>query len=132
MDLALHRKRLEVMIGRVLQGGVVLAALLGAAGGVVFLTRHGHEQPDYRAFRGWESTLRSPEAVVQGVAAGRPEAIIMLGLLVLIATPIVRVALSLGLFLAERDWTYIAITLIVLGILAWSLFGSGAVVHPGH
>ncbi len=54
---------------------------------------------------------------------GDPRAFIMLGLLVLIATPIVRVMLSAALFAVERDTFYVAVTLIVLSVLAWSLLG---------
>ena len=48
-------------------------------------------------------------------------ALIQLGLLVLIATPIARVILSVFVFLYERDWPYVFITLVVLGILLYSL-----------
>jgi len=47
--------------------------------------------------------------------------IIQLGLLLLIATPVARVAFSVVAFAAERDWLYVAITLIVLAILIYSL-----------
>ncbi|HYB74048.1 MAG TPA: DUF1634 domain-containing protein [Candidatus Sulfotelmatobacter sp.] len=61
-------------------------------------------------------------AVVRGAAAGRPYAVIGLGMLLLIATPVVRVALSVFFFLAQRDWLYVGITLLVLGVLLVSLF----------
>jgi len=48
---------------------------------------------------------------------------IQLGLLILIATPVIRVAFSLIGFAIERDWIYTVITMIVLGILAFSLTG---------
>jgi uncharacterized membrane protein len=46
-----------------------------------------------------------------------------LGLLVLIATPITRVAFSVFAFFYERDWKYVVFTLIVLGLLLYSLLG---------
>jgi uncharacterized membrane protein len=61
-------------------------------------------------------------AVVTGTVAGKPYAIIGLGLLLLIATPVVRVALSALFFAAQRDWLYVGITLFVLGVLLVSLF----------
>jgi len=51
----------------------------------------------------------------------RPLGIAQLGILVLIATPVVRVAVSLLEFLHERDGIYAAVTLAVLGILLVSL-----------
>jgi Predicted membrane protein len=125
VDLAERGRKLEEVIGRTLQGGVLVAALLGVLGGALFLARHGGEKPDYRAFRGQEAPYRSAESVLEGVVAGRAEAIIMLGLLVLIATPIARVALSAFLFAAQRDWTYFAVTLVVFSLLVWSLLSGG-------
>jgi uncharacterized membrane protein len=51
--------------------------------------------------------------------------LIQLGLLILIATPIARVAFSVVAFLYQRDWMYVAVTLMVLGLLVYSLFGGG-------
>jgi uncharacterized membrane protein len=48
--------------------------------------------------------------------------LIMLGLLLLIATPVARVIFSAFAFARERDFTYVCITLIVLGVLLYSLF----------
>ncbi len=56
---------------------------------------------------------------------GRGQGLIQLGLLLLIATPIARVALSVVGFAIERDRMYVAFTLIVLAILLYSLLGSG-------
>jgi uncharacterized membrane protein len=44
-------------------------------------------------------------------------------LLLLILTPVARVAFSVAAFALERDWTYVAITLIVLAVLIYSLAG---------
>ena len=54
--------------------------------------------------------------------SGKPYAIIGAGLLLLIATPVVRVALSVVFFLVQADWLYVGITLFVLAILLISLF----------
>ncbi|MGA2664217.1 MAG: DUF1634 domain-containing protein [Nitrososphaerales archaeon] len=52
----------------------------------------------------------------------------MLGLLVLLATPVLRVIASVVLFAAERDRTYVAITLVVFGILLLSIIVVGPAV----
>ena len=54
----------------------------------------------------------------------RGRGIIQLGLLLLIATPVARVALSIFGFAKERDRMYVVFTLIVFSILLYSLIGS--------
>jgi uncharacterized membrane protein len=49
------------------------------------------------------------------------DGVIQFGLLVLIATPIVRVILAVAAFAIERDGLYVVIGLIVLAILTYSL-----------
>ena len=55
-----------------------------------------------------------------GLLAWQPQAVITLGLLILIATPVLRVAVSVIAFWLEHDWRYVVITLIVLAILTVS------------
>lgn len=54
-------------------------------------------------------------------AALRPSGFLTLGLLVLVATPILRVIGSTLAFLYERDWRYAAITFFVLVVVSLSL-----------
>jgi uncharacterized membrane protein len=61
----------------------------------------------------------------QGATALRPFAVIELGVLLLIATPVVRVAASVFLFFLKKDYLYTGITLVVLGLLLISLFVLG-------
>lgn len=114
--------RLEIIIGALLRTGVLLAGAIVLCGAVLFLLHHGHEFPNYRAFHGEPESLKRPIEIFHGVAAMRARAIIQLGLLVLIATPVARVAFAAVGFAIERDKMYVVITLIVLGILLYSLF----------
>jgi uncharacterized membrane protein len=59
--------------------------------------------------------------VVREAVAGKPYAIIGFGTLLLIATPVLRVALSVVFFLVQRDWLYVGITVFVLAVLLLSL-----------
>jgi uncharacterized membrane protein len=59
--------------------------------------------------------------VLNRVHALRPSGLLALGLLVLIATPILRVVGSIGAFVYERDWRFAGITTLVLGVLIVSL-----------
>jgi uncharacterized membrane protein len=54
----------------------------------------------------------------------QPDAMIQLGLLLLIATPILRVALAAVGFYLENDRLYLGVSLIVLTILVLSLIHS--------
>jgi uncharacterized membrane protein len=119
----LEDQQLENVLARVLISGVIGAALVVLAGGIVYLIRHGDAPPDYRVFRGESSVLRGLRGILREVAAGRGRALIQLGLVLLIATPVVRVALSLAAFVRERDLLYSIFTLIVLVTLVLSLAG---------
>ncbi len=55
---------------------------------------------------------------------GDGRAIIDIGLLLLIATPVMRVVFSMVAFALEKDRLYVALTLIVLVILLLSLLGT--------
>ena len=110
----------ELAISRVLRTGVIISATLIAFGfATSFLV-------------GWNGSLTgappslvdpaSFEGMMDGLRQLRPIAITQLGLLVLIATPVVRVAISVAGFAREHDLLYVAITLVVLGMLLASLF----------
>ena len=114
-------RRLEIIISVLLRTGVTLSALVVLLGGICFLSKHGHEQPEYRAFHGTEAAYRSISGVIQAAGPSDCRAVIQLGLLMLILTPIARVAFSLVGFGLERDGTYVALTSVVLAILVYSL-----------
>jgi uncharacterized membrane protein len=117
-------QRIEVIIGSLLRVGVLLAASVVLIGGVLYEVRHGSEMINYTTFHGEPEALKSIPAVVDGVLSFHARAIIQLGLLLLIATPIARVVFSAVAFAIEKDYLYVAITLIVLAILLYSLLGS--------
>jgi uncharacterized membrane protein len=117
--------RIEVILGNLLRAGVLLSAAVVLWGACIYLSRHAHEPADYRVFRGEPSDFRTIPGVIQSVINGRGRGLIQLGLLLLIATPIARVAFSIVGFALERDRMYVAFTLIVLAILLYSLLGSG-------
>jgi uncharacterized membrane protein len=62
---------------------------------------------------------------LNGISRGDAGAIIQLGILLLIATPIARVAFALLAFAIERDRLYICISLTVLAVLAWGMLRGG-------
>jgi uncharacterized membrane protein len=105
-----------------LRTGVLLAAAIVLIGGVLYLTHNHGPRPDYSHFRGEPRQYVTLSGILHGVAALNPECIIMLGLLVLIATPVARVGMCIVGFLFERDRLYTWVSTIVLLILLYSLF----------
>jgi uncharacterized membrane protein len=116
--------RIEVIIGALLRTGVILAAAVVLFGAVVYLAHHGHEAENYSNFQLAPEWLRSISGIVLGALHMSGRAIIQFGLLILIATPVARVAFSAVAFTLERDFLYVWITLFVLAVLLYSLLGS--------
>lgn len=112
-------RRMELVIGRLLQVGVTLASVVVLLGGVLYLRAHAGEPVSYKTFRG--ESLGRAGTVLRGAVHGDPAALIQLGVLLLIATPVARVAVMAGAFLLERDRLYLAISLAVLAILLFGL-----------
>ena len=119
-------QRIDEIMGKLLRTGVILSAIFVLAGGALYLIRHPAPVTDYHVFQGEPTELRTVTGIFHEALALRGRGLIQLGLLLLIATPIARVAFSLLAFLYERDWTYVLVTLIVLGLLFYSLFGGNA------
>lgn len=114
-------RAMEILLGNLLRLGVILAGLVVLLGGILELRHHGGDIVHYSVFQAEPWPLRSVGSVWQGVLEGRPYAFIQLGLLLLIFTPILRVALSVLLFARQRDGVFTLVTLFVLGILLYSL-----------
>jgi uncharacterized membrane protein len=131
-------RRMELLVSTCLRVGIMLGAILIVVG-LLLLAYTG--QTGYAAIppHGLSALLRfsvpgspghfptTPGQVVHDAMAGKPYAIIELGLLVLLVTPALRVALSVGFFAAQRDRLYVGITLLVLAVLLASyLLGASA------
>ena len=117
----MNDRRLENILGRLLQTGVLLAATIVAAGAVGDLVRHPSSRVDYRVFTPGSADLRTLSGIARSAVHLHSEGLIQLGLLLLIATPVARVAMALVGFALERDRLYTMVSLIVLLILAFSL-----------
>jgi uncharacterized protein len=113
-------RKTELIISAVLRGGVLLSVAVILGGISYFYALRFAGALPHPTF---PDTL---QAVVAGLADGNPLAIVVLGLLILLATPVVRVAVSIAAFAIEEDRTYVIITTLVLAILLFSIFGVGA------
>lgn len=120
-------RSIEKMISVLLRVGVLISGSVVLVGGIYYLLRHGGEIASYRVFHGAPAADRIVPQIVRSALSLRARSIIQLGLLLLIATPILRVAFSLVGFAMERDRVYVLITSIVLAVLLYSLI-SGAVL----
>lgn len=116
-------ERVERIMGNLLRLGVLTSAVVVLLGGILHLLKYGGRPFSYQTFRGEPDDLRHVTGILKAALALRGRGLIQFGLLLLIATPVARVVFSIIAFALERDRTYVMITLIVLAILLYSLWG---------
>src|SRR5438270_9482112 len=97
-------KHMDEIMGRLLRTGVILAATFVLIGGAIFLARHTKPVTDYHVFQGEPEQLRTMPGIVREALGLHGRGLIQFGLLLLIATPIARVAFSVVAFSYQRDW----------------------------
>lgn len=114
--------RMDQLIGLLLRTGVLLASVVVLAGGILYMVRHPHARSSYRIFAGEPAALRELAPLFHRAVAADPTALIQLGLLLLIATPVARVLFAAVAFALERDWLYTVISTVILAVLLLSFF----------
>jgi uncharacterized membrane protein len=113
---------LEDLIGFVLLIGVLISAAVIAIG-VILLIPPGNDKQLLLSQLFSERDVVVPALpksfgmIVQGVLRGQPVAVIDVGVLLLIFTPVLRVALSAVFFAVRRDRLYTIVSTIVLALL---------------
>lgn len=120
---------LELMLSKLLAGGVLLSGSILVIGMVaLLLTRQTGYPPTALDFGQVhpEAYPHSLPSLIDGLRHGRPLAILSLGLLVLVATPVLRVASSIVLFFRQRDFLYTGICTFVLLMLLLGMALGGA------
>lgn len=116
-------QQVEQTIGNLLRFGLIIATAVVLVGAVIYLVRHGNEQPHYGIFHGEPADLRGINGILQDAAELSGRGLIQLGLLLLLATPVARVAFSIAAFALQRDHLYTVVTLIVMAVLLYSIVG---------
>jgi uncharacterized membrane protein len=113
---------MNAAIGWILQGGVLISSAVICLGVVLWFVRSNlHSSQQFLVF---PHTLGE---IGSGLLMFHAQSVIALGLLLLLITPVVRVAASIVAFGLEHDRRYVLITTIVLGVLMLSfLLGKGA------
>ncbi|TWR27615.1 DUF1634 domain-containing protein [Mucilaginibacter pallidiroseus] len=126
MGKAFKDKDMQAVIGWVLRLGVLISMLVVFIGGIIYLYRHGHTTASYHQFKGVPDFVTGIPNIFSAIVNGRGRAIIQAGIILLIITPIVRVAFSIVGFIIERDWLYTGISVIVLLIILFSAISGHA------
>jgi uncharacterized membrane protein len=111
---------LELAMGRMLQIGVTVAALVVLAGGILYLLQSGGTKPDYAHFQGAPAALTTVSGIFSGAMHMNASSVIGFGILLLIATPICRVIFGVVGFAVLRDKLYTMVSVVVLVILLYS------------
>jgi len=119
-------RRVEIIISSLLRVGVVVSLCVLVIGTVVSFIHH----PGYLSLHKDLPKLTTPGNAVPrsmgqtlaGIRAGRGQAMVTAGLLLLIATPVLRVAISILAFALQRDWIFTLLAAIVLALLLLSFF----------
>jgi uncharacterized membrane protein len=125
---AADEERAALWLGRVLRTGVLVSAGILLVGLALFAGGHRGAPTSLNAAlgRGEPATAIHPATIARGLTDGSPTAYVQLGILVLILTPTLRVAVTVGLFLLQRDRTFAVLAAFVLALLLLGLAGIGA------
>jgi uncharacterized membrane protein len=121
---SVEERQMDRFIGGLLRAGVLASAAIVLIGTFVSFGQGGGAVSAYGSFAEGPTSLRTIEAIIAEALAGNGRGIVQLGVLVLVATPIARVVVSVLAFAVQRDGTYVCVTLVVLAVLGFSLFGS--------
>lgn len=117
-----HRAPVNIdpIVSVVLRLGVLLAAAIIMAGIALYVAQAG-PRPILFSPRGvpvgTEANPRSFRVVLDELGPRQPAAVTDLGLLLLIITPVINVAIAVGAFAVERDWMYVGLAGFVLAML---------------
>ncbi|MBX3379894.1 MAG: DUF1634 domain-containing protein [Phycisphaeraceae bacterium] len=117
-----HKGDLESKLATLLTAGTALSAVVLCIGGAVFLWEDSASKLNFSAFE--PSAHGSVFSVFREAVQLKGSALMQLGVVLLILTPVARVFFTLVAFLARWDWLYVIVTVIVLGVLIYGLLGS--------
>lgn len=116
----------ELMIGYVLRAGLWLSVVIVLMGGSLYLLQNGGHLIHYQVFeQGSKANLSALSEIWGDVFSFSARGIIELGLLVLVFTQVLRVVLTAWMFFVVRDYFFTIISLLILGVLIYSIFWRG-------
>jgi uncharacterized membrane protein len=123
-----HRslRQIEKLMSDLLRLGVFISVVFLLVGILITFIRH----PDYMTDKNALTHLTRPgsafprriSTLIDELSLFRGRAVMTVGLLALILTPVLRVAVSIAAFAVKRDWRFVLITSLVLIVLLISVF----------
>ena len=119
--IIINQRDMELFIGKMLRVGVFTACGVAILGGILYVFQNTGEKVDFQTFSA-DMAVHSFLSLWNGVMAMNAVSIIQLGLVILLCTPVLRVAFSTVVFLLEKDFLYVGISMIVLFIILFNLF----------
>ena len=119
-------KQIQNTLAKLMITGVVIAAAVMLVGSLWFVSAHWTAQPGDHIFGGEPKYLENPVSMVARAfdrgEFGERRSVVMIGVVLLLLNPLIRVAFAAIGFGAQRDRLYTMISLIVLSILLISFF----------
>lgn len=112
---------LQHWVSFVLRAGVIASAVVGVAGWIFYLSAHAGDKVAYQTFKVEPEKYRLAGPILHSASQLDIRSIMLVGILLLILTPVTRVFVSLIGFIKEKDRTYVVITILVLLLLLGSL-----------
>ena len=122
----MKNEEFQSALARLMLVGTLVAAAVIAVGLIWYLSAHGGEAPGVHVFSGEPKYLENPVLMVQHAlqrnAVGHRQSFIMIGVVLLLLNPILRVAFAVFGFAVQKDRLYSSISLFVLTVLVFSFF----------
>ncbi len=112
-----------MLVARLLRIGVFSASIIALIGGVIYLLHFGSARPEYHVFNGAPEQYRHLQGIFTGLLSFDGMSIIQLGIVILLATPILRIFFSAIGFAVEKDYLYVFITLLVFSVILFGMVG---------
>jgi uncharacterized membrane protein len=116
--------QVEMIISTLLRVGVISSLSIVILGTILSFSHHADytSSPEEltRLTRPPAAFPRSVSQVISGLRGFEGRAVVTVGLLLLIATPVMRVGVSVFIFLHQEDYTFVIITSVVLALLLLS------------
>lgn len=118
----MKEEHLRLILSRIMIWGIVLAAGVMLAGGVIFLAHHAAQAPGDRKFTGEPGDLRHPVAIFKAALKGNDDCLIQVGVLLMLLNPLVRVAMAAVGYAVSKDRLYAGVAAFVFAVLVVSYF----------
>ncbi len=113
---------LDQIMSRLMLWSVLLASGIMLCGGIYFLWSHGEDPTRDHLFTGEPQDLKDPILMVKAAMEGNKLSLIQIGVFLLLLNPLLRVLLAFFGFSIQKNWLYVIVSMILLGVLSYSLF----------